>query len=169
MQDVKEGVSLRERPFDWLFIIFFSFFAWISFFTSPLRVLNVPLTPDGKNFLLQGLYWYGSKVDPLYIFNPSWYQTVCFIDGFIYGPFYLFLIYALVKGKNWIRLPALLYVSAITCSTSIAFGTEYFGDSPPLNIPLFLAFKLLYFLVPFALGYRMRHPYPFSNTDCAKN
>ena len=169
MQDVKEVIPLRERPFDRLFIIFFSFFVCSSFFTSSLRALNVPLTPDSKNFVLRGLYWYGLKIDPLYIFNPPWFQIVSFIDAFIYGPFYLLLIYALVKGKNWIRLPALLYVSAIASSTTIAFGTEYLGDSPPLNTPLFLAINLSYLLVPLALGYRMRHPYPFSNTNFAKD
>lgn len=158
---MKDVIPLKQRPFDWLLIIFFAFCVYSSFFISLLRALNVPLIPDSKNIFLERAYWYGSKVDPLFLFNPPWFQIVSGLGSFIYGPFYLLLIYALIKGQNWIRIPTLLYVSAITTSTIITFGCEYLSDSPPLDTPLFLAINLPYLLMPFVLGYRMRHLYPF--------
>lgn len=169
MQDVKESISLKCRPFDWLLIVSFSFFVCSSFFVSSFNALNIPLTPESKNFLVQAIYFYGSTIDPLYIINPIFCQIQNFIDTFIFGPFYLLLIYTLVTGKNWIRVPAIIYASVIAYSLILYFGVELFGDYPPINYSKFFAMNLPYLLVPLLLGYRMRHPYPFSNNSIVKN
>lgn len=169
MQKLKKVIPLRQRPLDCLFIICFSFFVCSSVFVSPFNALNIPLTPDSNNFIVRDLYWYASTIDPLYMVNPLCRQIQDFIDTFIFGPFYFLLIYALIKGKNWIRIPTIIYVSAITYSLILYFGVEFLGDQPPIDYPKFFAINLPYLLIPLALGYRMRHPYPFSNTDCAKD
>ncbi|MBV6622509.1 MAG: DUF2781 domain-containing protein [Rivularia sp. (in: Bacteria)] len=162
MYQSKLFLSLEKRFFDYLLIICFSFFACTSFFTSSFIALNLPLTPESKNFLIRGLYWYGQNIDPALIKNPLSLQIQSFIDVFIFGPFYLLLVYAFIKGKNWIRVPAIIYVSAITYSMILYLGIEFMGDYPPNNYLVFLAINLPYLLIPLALGYRMRKTYPFS-------
>jgi hypothetical protein len=156
---------VSQRYFDYFLIICFSCFAGTSFFTSSLLALNVPLTPESKFFLVGALYWYGTNIDPAVIENPPYLQIQSFIDAFIFGPFYLLLIYALIKGKNWIRLPAIIYVSAITYSMILYLWIEIMGNNPPNNNVAFLAINLPYLFIPLALGYRMRYAYPFSKSS----
>jgi emopamil binding protein len=80
-------------------------------------------------------------------------------------PFYVVLVFALVKGKNWIQLPAVVYATMIVTLTGIVvFGVEFFGDPATRtgNPPKFLAFNLPYVLVPLLLLIRMRAARPFT-------
>jgi hypothetical protein len=38
--------------------------------------------------------------------NPRFLQAGAGVSALVSGPFYLVLIYAFVKGRDWIRLPA---------------------------------------------------------------
>ncbi|WP_088241252.1 EXPERA domain-containing protein [Calothrix rhizosoleniae] len=165
MHQKKPFLNFKRRYFDYFFIICFSFFAWTSFFTSSLVALNIPITPESNFFLIRALYWYGTNIDPALIKNPLSLQIQSLIDIFIFGPFYLLLVYAFIKGKNWIRLPAIIYVSAITYSMILYLGIEFMGDNPPSNHVAFLAINLPYLLIPLALGYRMRKTYPFNKNS----
>jgi hypothetical protein len=80
-------------------------------------------------------------------------------------PFYFFLVYALVRGRNWIQLPAVIYATMIAGVTGIiVFGVEFFGEPEfqTQNPVKFLAFNLPYVLVPLLLLIRMRKPLPFT-------
>src|SRR5579859_4151450 len=65
-----------------------------------------------------------SQWDPAFLERPLWLRIICGIDLFLFGPFYLLLIYALVKRRAWIRVPALMYVAAIVYSTIVYFAWE---------------------------------------------
>jgi hypothetical protein len=82
-------------------------------------------------------------------------------------PFYLVLVYALLTGRNWIQLPAVIYATMIVSLTGIVvFGVEFFGE-PMWRTPepgKFLPFNLPYVLVPLLLLIRMRKPDPFTRT-----
>ena len=75
-------------------------------------------------------------------------------------------MYALVRGRNWIQLPAVMYATAITLITGvIVFGAEFFGEDPALrvqNVAKFLAFNLPYVIIPLLLLARMRREKPFT-------
>ncbi|BAZ11749.1 hypothetical protein NIES4071_35750 [Calothrix sp. NIES-4071] len=124
-----EKIPLQKRPQDWFFIGCFSFFAWSSFCISSISALNISLSPNSQNFWVKILYWYGSAIDPLTLINPPFLQMQTFIDTFIFRPFYLCLIYALIQGANWIRIPAFFYVSSITYSLVLLIGVELLGFS----------------------------------------
>ena len=83
----------------------------------------------------------------------------------MYGPFYLLLSWALVKGKNWIQLPAVIYAVMISSITGvIVFGVEFFGEPEfqTHNAVKFLSLNLPYVLMPILLLVRMRKPLPFT-------
>jgi hypothetical protein len=98
---------------------------------------------------------------------PVWMRIVTGLSAFVYGPFYLLLVYCLVKGKNWIQLPSVIYATMIVTLTGIVvFGVEFFGE-PAFRTPnpvKFLAFNLPYVLIPLLLLIRMRKPNPFHRT-----
>lgn len=87
------------------------------------------------------------------------------LSAFAYGPFYLLLAWCLVKGKNWIQLPAVIYATMISTITGIVvFGVEFFGEPEfrTQNPVKFLSLNLPYVLIPLALLIRMRKPMPFT-------
>lgn len=96
---------------------------------------------------------------------PDWMRIVTGLSAFVYMPFYVVLVFALVRGLNWIQLPAVMYATMIVTLTGIVvFGVEFFGD-PAMrtgNPAKFLAFNLPYVLVPLLLLIRMRAPQPFA-------
>jgi hypothetical protein len=79
-------------------------------------------------------------------------------------PFYAVLVTSLIKGWNWIQLPAVIYATLIAGITGvIVFGVEFFGEPEfqTQNPAKFLAFNLPYVLLPLLLLVRMRKPLPF--------
>jgi hypothetical protein len=152
----------RERRGDWAFVAVFAFFTWSSFFADTVNALDVRIAADSPNPLARAAWWYASDTDPLLIENPLSLRIQTAISAFVFGPFYVVLIYAFVRGRDWIRLPALLYVSAMTYGMVVFLSTEYFSATPPTNQPKFLAFNVPYLVVPLLLGWRMRRECPFA-------
>ena len=38
-----------------------------------------------------------------------WYRATIWIDSLVFGPFYVFAMWAFWKGKNWIRVPSFVW------------------------------------------------------------
>ena len=108
--------------------------------------------------------WYGEiALDFFFLADHQYVRVNTGISGMIYGPFYLLLVYAFVKGKNWIRPMALVYVGAMLHGCTEFLIYEYWIGPPPGNALLFWAFNGPYWVVPFMLGVRMWKPDPFGS------
>ena len=84
------------------------------------------------------------------------------IDAFVFGTFYLVLVYAFVRQRNWIRLPALLFASAMFYSVVVYVLMEAFSEhAEQTNLPMVLLIGSPYTLMPLLLVYRMWKPNPF--------
>lgn len=86
------------------------------------------------------------------------------LSAFLYGPFYLVLVHALLRARDWIQLPAVIYATMIAAITGIlVFGVEFFGEPQwrCQNVPKLLAYNTPYVVVPLLLLIRMRTPRPF--------
>lgn len=158
-------LPLRRRGFDWVFIIFFSWAIVSCLISDAIPTLGIAQTPDSPNILAQWNYAYASVNDPLFLNPPVWMRFVTGLSAFVYMPFYFFLVYALIRGRNWIQLPSVIYATLIVGITGvIVFGVEFFGE-PEWRTPNplgFLAYNSLYVLIPLLLLIRMRKPEPFS-------
>jgi hypothetical protein len=158
------NLPLRERRIDLFFAVIFSAFAVTSVISDSLVAMGIPMTPDSPSAIARANYWYAAGTDPLLLNPPVWMRMATGLSGFVYGPFYLLLVWALIKGKNWIQLPAVIYATMIISITGfVMFPEEFFGE-PALrvtNVPKFLAFNTPYVLFPFLLLLRMRAPNPF--------
>ncbi len=162
---IHSNLPLNSRKFDYLFIVFFSWAFISSMISDAIPTLGIVESPLSHNLLARINYSYSSVNDPLFLHPPVWMRFVTGLSAFVYGPFYLILVYALVKGKNWIQLFSVIYGSLIVGITGvIVFGVEFFGEAQwrtphPLS---FLGYNLPYVLIPLLLVIRMRKELPFS-------
>jgi hypothetical protein len=159
------NLELRRRKVDIFFAIMFTVFAVTSIVSDLLPTVGVDFSHPSDNFFVQSNYWYAHDTDVLFMHPPDWMRIVTGLSAFVYLPFYVVLVFALVTGRNWIQLPSVIYATMIVVLTGIVvFGVEFFGD-PAMrtgNPVKFLLFNLPYVLVPLALLIRMRKPQPFA-------
>lgn len=160
-------LPLSQRRVDVFFAVVFVLFAVTSGISDALPTLGIEMSPDSANPLARANYWYAIDADPLFMHPPVWMRFVTGLSTFVYGPFYLLLAWCLVKGKQWIQLPAVIYATMISSITGIiVFGVEFFGEPAfrTLNPLKFLAFNTPYVVLPLVLLARMRRPNPFSRS-----
>jgi hypothetical protein len=159
------NLPLRRRGFDWVFIVFFCWAFVSCIISDAIPTLGIVQSADSTNILAQWNYAYASVNDPLFLNPPIWMRFVTGLSAFVYAPFYIVLVYALITARNWIQLPAVIYATMIVSLTGIVvFGVEFFGE-PEFRTPNplgFLAFNLPYVLIPLLLLIRMRKPLPFT-------
>ena len=143
----------------------FAAFTVTSVISDLLPTIGVNFSHPSGNFFVQSNYWYAHDADPLFMNPPDWMRIVTGLSAFVYMPFYLVLVFALVTGKNWIQLPSVIYATMIIALTGIPiFGVEFFGapgERTP-NPAVFLAYNLPYIVFPLILLIRMRKPKPFT-------
>ncbi|MDQ1583384.1 MAG: hypothetical protein QOF36_1438 [Microbacteriaceae bacterium] len=157
-------LPLRRRPIDIFFVVIFSAFMITSLISDLLPTIGVDISHPSSNFFVNSNWWYAHDTDPLFMTPPVWMRIVTGLSAFGYMPFYVLLVIALVRGWNWIQLPAVIYATMIAAITGIVvFGVEFFGEPQWVtpNPAKFLAFNLPYVLVPLLLLLRMRKPLPF--------
>jgi hypothetical protein len=154
---------LRDRPFDAVLVFFFCVFATSSLIYEQFIVFDVDLSSTTDIFG-RSWYWYARSFDPVFLDTPLWLRIMCTIDAYVFGPMYLVLIYAFVKGRNWVRIPALLYGAAIVYSTIVYFGWEFLDTANREQANPFAVFvvNIPYTIVPLLLMWRMRSPEPFA-------
>ena len=182
------SLPLHKRKGDWFFIIFFSCFVFTSFAADLVNAVSRP-SADSSYFWARAVYeLYAVNNDPLLIANPAYLKAMTFLSAFVFGPFYVVLVYAFIKGKNWIRPLALFYAGMIVESMIVLLAAEFAGDAQlfgqmcqagvksaeelakaGLNQDLtvqnpakFLAYNLPYKVIPILLAVRMRKENPFS-------
>ena len=153
------AVPLRQRKVDLAFVICFALFALASLFSDALHGLGVL---DGDNVFARAHVTYIEITgDRVFASGDPHYRLATLISGFIYGPFYLVLIYAFVRAKAWIQLPAMLYIGSIVRSMVVALHHEFVIGPPPEHALAFLAFNLPWLIVPVLLGVRLWRADPF--------
>lgn len=160
-----KNLSLRLRPVDVFFVVIFSAFTITSLISDLLPTIGVDISHPSSNFFVNSNWWYAHDTDPLFMTPPVWMRIVTGLSAFVYMPFYVLLVLALIKGWNWIQLPAVIYAAIIAAITGIlVFGVEFFGEPQWVtpNPAKFLAFNLPYVLVPILLLIRMRRARPFA-------
>lgn len=154
------SVPLRRRPLDLILVACFALFAFTSLVMEMYIVFGVDLRtatdPFGRAWRLY-CQW-----DPLFLDTPMWLRIMCAIDGFVFGPFYLVLIAAFVREREWIRIPALIYVSAIVYSTLVYFAYEFIAEAGRANLAMVVLVNVPYTIVPLLLGGRVARGPVFS-------
>lgn len=165
----RQVIPLLQRPSDILLLLFF----FINvFYTATVIDMEQLMIPDASNFtypiwppavLVDQAHWYGHKFDPLQIARPAWWRA-CIWHEMVFGlPFYLFAIYAFIRGREWIRVPVLLYGASLITIVLIILYEERYGPHAAPNFAAVLGFNLPWLLAPAWMIQRMwRSPHPFT-------
>jgi len=164
-------VPLRDRKVDRLFIGFFLFNLIFVTYIVDLEQLVIadpahfsyPIWPPAP--LIDLVHWYGHRFDPLVMARPPFYRMTIWIDVLYFGPFYLAAVYAFVRGRNWIRVPALVWSGLMLANVLIILMDERYGVTPAPNFAAVLAFNAAWLVFPFAVILRLGRDQPFTRTD----
>ena len=167
-------IPLRERKRDWFFIIMFALFASTSLLTDPVTLVGRP-DPNSRWFMSRFVYHSGT--DSLILVDPRFVQVTVGISAVLFGVFYLVLIYGFVRGREWIRLPAVFYAGMVVMGTGVYLAVGLLGDAPLFHLACgpdsaydykfvsaakSLAYNLPYPLVALLLVTRMSRAHPFT-------
>lgn len=152
-------LPLRERPRDLFFVLMFSLFAFTSVVSDMFHSLG--LLETGSFWAQANLDYAPWAGDVFLLADKPYTRVTTAISAFIYGPFYLVLVYAFVHGRGWIRIPAFLYAGAILHGMTEHTVREFGIGPAPLRPLVFWAFNAPYALVPLLLVFRMWRANPF--------
>ncbi len=81
---------------------------------------------------------------------PPWFMSLALCEVCVQLPFFFVGTYAFITGKQWIRLPALIY-GVSTATTLIPILADIMGQ-PNRHRNVLLAFYLPYLIVPAAIA-----------------
>jgi hypothetical protein len=128
-----ETIPLRKRPVDIAILGFFFFNAVFITYFFDLEQIVIPDTSHfayplwPPRFLVDVAHWWGRTFDPLLYARPVWWRATIWIDVVLFGPFYCAAIFAFIKGKNWIRIPCIIYSAVMLTNVAIILSEELFG------------------------------------------
>lgn len=141
-------------------------FAMTSLLFDRTAALDI-VSPDSADPFARALHWYASRWDPLVAANPFWLQVMSGISAFVFGPFDLYLAYALWRRIPSVRVPALVYGGVMLYSVVVHVIVELAGDLRPPSLAVFTGVYASYAVVPALLVARLWHPDPFKPTASA--
>jgi hypothetical protein len=163
-----QPIPLSQRRIDILFLVFFIINLLVITYIVDLEQLVIadpsnftyPVWPPA--FMIDVIHNYGRTIDPLLIARPIWWKMTIWIDVLYFGPFYACAIYAFIKGKEWIRVPSLVWSGMMLSNVIIILGEEIAGPHASPQLPLVLLLNAPWLLMPLVMIYRMaRSPHPF--------
>jgi hypothetical protein len=159
--------SLRQRRTDLIFVAFFLVNLILVTYMIDLEQLVVadphhfsyPVWPPAP--VIDLVHWYGNHYDPLLMARPPFWRMTIWIDVIFFGPFYLAAAYAFIRGRDWIRVPALVWSGTMLANVLILMMEERYGQWASPHFPMVLGANLAWLLLPLAVIWRMRRDRPF--------
>jgi len=94
--------------------------------------------------------------------NPAWLRFLAFLSPCVYGPFYIFAIWALYTGSNSLRIPGLVFCTMMATGLLVLFVEAFWGEFPTPDRLIYTAAYGPYLLFPFVFAWRLRSEYPFT-------
>ena len=178
---IKEGaradrrtLRLRERPLDVVIVAFFCVNLFFITYFVDIEQLTIadpyhfryPIWPP--RFFVNLVHSYGQHYDPLLMARPPFWKMLIWIDAVIFGPFYAVAIYAFVRGREWIRVPAVFWGGMMTTDVLVILAEERFGIYQTPHFAMVLALNLPWLILPLVVTSHMtRHAHPFTRTVAA--
>ncbi|MFZ1041599.1 MAG: emopamil-binding family protein [Anaerolineales bacterium] len=160
-----------QRKLDWVFVAFFLVNLCFVTYIVDIEQLIIPnpyhyqQPPWPPAAMVNLIHSYGQTYDPLVMARPQWWKMTIWLDVLFYGPFYVFAIYAFIKGRNWIRMPAIFYSGMMFADVFIILGEEAAGPHAAPDFPFVFMLNLPWLLVPIFLTLRLQKQHPFESRD----
>jgi hypothetical protein len=164
----RQPIPLAERRLDLAFIGFFLVnLLFITYIVDLEQIVirdavsfTYPLWPPAP--LVDLVHWYGRTFDPLLMARPPFWKASSWLDALLFGPYYVAATYAFWKGRDWIRLPTIIYATMLFTNVAMIMSEEAWGVSASPRLAIVAALNLPRFLVPVALIARVwpsEHPF----------
>jgi emopamil binding protein len=167
-------VPLSRRPLDFALLAFFAVNLCFTTYVVSLEQIVIsdpfdfaaPLWPPGP--LLDLVHWWEKTYDPLLLARPAWYRATIWLDVLAFGPFYAVAIYAFVRGRDWIRIPCVVWASVLSTNVVIILFDELFGTHATPAPAVVVAANAPWLVVPWIVVWRvLRSPHPFTTAPGA--
>ena len=166
---MRVSIPLRQRPLD---VALVAFFAVNLCFTTYVVSLEQIVIADPSHFtqppwppapLLSLVHWWERSFDPLLLARPAWYRATIWLDVVVFGPFYAAAIYAYARGREWIRLPSVIWASMLFTNVFIILFDELKGIHATPAPAMVVAANAPWLIVPVLVVWRVaRSPHLFS-------
>ena len=162
-------LPLAERRYDLLFIVFFAINLGFITYIVDIEQLTIadpmsftyPLWPPRP--LVDMVHWWGRTFDPALMAREPWWRATIWLDVLGFGPFYAFAIYAFVKGRSFIRVPALVWAGVMFANVTIILFEELLGAHKSPRPGIVVAANIPWLLMPWAVVARLMHrEHPFA-------
>ncbi len=161
------SLPLRQRPLD---IVILGYLIFNLVAITYLFDLEQILIPDTSHFIYPAWpprfivdlsHWWGRNFDPLLFARPPWWRATIWIDAVLFGPYSVFAIYAFIKGRNWIRMPSIMYASIMLTNVTIIMSEEIWGPHATPHLAAVIGANASWIIVPLLILFRMRRdPFP---------
>ena len=160
---------LRDRRIDLVFIAFFVVnLGFITYFfdieqltvAHATHMTTYPAWPPAP--IVDVVHWYGNHWDPLLMARPAFFRMTIWIDVIAFGPFYAFAIYAFIRGRDWIRVPALVWAGVMMANVAMILFEEHDGSYATSHFGMVLGANLPWGLLPLAVIIRLARDHPFT-------
>jgi len=166
----RQVIPLRGRKVDWILLAFFAInLFFITYFVDieQLTVANpfhftYPAWPP--HAIVNMVHSYGQKLDPLLMARPAFWRMTIWIDVLWNGPFYVAAIYAISRGREWIRVPALIWSGSMSAVVLIILAEEYNGIHATPHFPIVLLLNIPWLALPLGTILRMAREHPFTRS-----
>jgi len=169
VRPMRRPIPLSRRPLD---IALIAFFAVNLVFTTYVVSLEQIVIDDPFRFvapvwpperLLALVHWWERSFDPLLLARPAWYRATIWLDCVVFGPFYAVAIYAYARGRDWIRIPSVVWASMLFTNVFIILFDELDGIHAAPNPAAVVAANLAWLLLPVVVVARLwRSEHPFT-------
>ena len=166
---MRQTIPLRERRIDWLLLVFFAINLGFITYIVDLEQLVIadrshfeyPIWPP--RIFVDLVHWWWDTFDPLLIARPPWWRATIWLDSLLFGPFYAVAIWAIAKGREWIRVPAIFWSGVMFANVSIIMFEELLGPHRT-PAPFVVTFaNLPWWLLPFVVAWRFgKTDHPFT-------
>ena len=169
MASSRRPISLKRRPLDIGLLIFFVFnLLFVTYVVSLEQiVIDTPFAyaPPAwpPQFMLTVIHWWEKTFDPLLWARPAWYRATVWLDVLAFGPYYAVAVYAFLRGRDWIRIPSIIWASIMSANVFIILFDELRGTHASPHPVAVVLVRAAWLLAPLLVGWRvLRKQYPFT-------
>jgi EXPERA (EXPanded EBP superfamily) len=164
-----KSIPLRERPLDLAFIVFFAINLGFVTYLVDIEQLTIadpthftyPFWPPRP--IVDMVHWWGRSFDPALMAREPYWRATIWLDVLAFGPFYAFAIYAFVKGRPFIRVPAFIWAGLMFANVTILLFEEFLGAHATPRPGVVLGANFSWLVMPWLVVARLsRNSHPFA-------
>ena len=169
---MRRPIPLARRKLDVALVAFFAVNLLLVTYVISLEqiVIADPLhsapPPWPPERLLAIIHWYERSFDPLLLARPAWYRATIWLDVCVFGPFYVAALYAYVRGRDWIRIPSVVWAAMMFTNVFIILFDELRGAYASPHPAAVVAANGAWLVLPLVVLWRVAgSEHPFTETE----